>query len=179
MAKILREQKMNSNFEQSLAFVLKEEGGFVNDPHDPGGATNMGVTLNTWESWTGENVSVDDMKNLTVSDVAPVYKKNYWDAIKGDSLPIGIDYCLFDYAVNSGTHKACMAVQDCVDVASDGILGAISMAAISAMNPIDLINKISDNRLAFLRRLSTWQYYGTGWTNRVEFVRKNSIKMAS
>jgi len=170
---------MNTNFEQSLSFVLKEEGGFVNDPHDPGGATNMGVTLNTWESWTGENVSVDDMKNLTVSDVAPVYKKNYWDAIQGDALPIGVDYCMFDYCVNSGLHNAIMGTQEAVNVEIDGILGNVTLSEIRKNDPIDLINKISDNRLAFLRRLSTWQYYGTGWTNRVEFVRKNAIKMAS
>ena len=93
---------MKDNFDQCLALVLKEEGGYVNDPRDPGGRTNHGVTQKVWEDWVGHPVTEDDMKNLSVQDVAPLYKKNYWDKINGDSLPLGIDYATFDMAVNSG-----------------------------------------------------------------------------
>ena len=96
---------MNGNFEQCLALVLHSEGGFVNNPQDPGGMTNLGVTKVTYEGYVNRHVDEAEMRSLTPDLVAPLYKKMYWDRIKGDDLPVGVDYCLFDLAVNSGVGK--------------------------------------------------------------------------
>lgn len=93
---------MKNNFEQCLALVLRSEGGFVNNPKDPGGMTNLGVTKATYESYVGRSVDADEMKGLTPDTVAPLYKKMYWDKVRGDDMPAGVDYALFDLAVNSG-----------------------------------------------------------------------------
>ena len=87
---------MKGNFDRCLEMVLKHEGGFVNHPKDPGGATNMGVTLATYEQWVGRSVTIEEMKSLAFQDVAPIYKKDYWDKVRGDDLPSGVDWSVFD-----------------------------------------------------------------------------------
>lgn len=168
---------MKGNFEQCLALVLKHEGGWVNDPVDPGGETNMGVTKQTWEDWVGHPVPAGSLKALTVADVTPIYKKKYWDAIKGDSLPIGVDYAVFDYAVNSGVVRASRQLQQCAGVEADGIIGPKTLAAVQSKNPVDLCSCICDNRLAFLKRQPTWPKYKTGWSRRVAEVSKTAKSM--
>ena len=95
---------MKQNFDQSLEMLLHHEGGYVWHPEDPGGETNLGVTRAVYEQWVGRQVMDGEMKRLTVSDVAPIYKKNYWDRIRGDDLPSGLDFAAFDWAVNSISH---------------------------------------------------------------------------
>jgi lysozyme family protein len=169
---------MNTNFEQCLAFLLKEEGGYVNDPLDPGGITNFGVTKKTWESWVGHEVTEDDMRSLNPEMVAPLYRANYWNAIHGDSLPLGVDYATFDFAVNSGTRHAATTLQRIVGVDADGVIGPSTLSAIQAINPVDLSSQICDNRLAYLQSLPGWAHDGHGWSNRIAFVRQNAMKMA-
>ena len=91
---------MLQNFEKSLEMLLKHEGGFVNHPRDPGGATNLGVTKAVYEAWVGRDVTIEEMKDLTHEDVAPIYKKNYWDRCRCDDLDSGLDWAVFDWAVN-------------------------------------------------------------------------------
>ena len=86
---------MKDNFEESLAHVLKSEGGYVDHPKDPGGATNLGTTKKVWEEWVGHEVTKDDIKALTVADVAPLYKARYWDKCRCDDLPHGVDFAVF------------------------------------------------------------------------------------
>lgn len=168
---------MKGNFEESLALVLKHEGGWVNHPKDPGGETNMGVTKRTWEAWTGKSVKPGGMKDITVADVAPLYKAKYWDAVKGDDLPEGVDYTVFDYAVNSGPKRAIRQLQECLKVNADGIIGPKTLAAANSANPIALIGCICDNRLAFLKNLPTWDTFGRGWGRRVAEVEHIAGKM--
>jgi len=130
---------MNGNFEACLALVLKSEGGFVNNPKDPGGATNFGVTKATYEQFTGKTVSVDDMRSLTVDEITPLYRRMFWDAVHGDDLPAGVDYAVFDYAVNSGTGRAAKALQQALGVVVDGALGAQTLAAVKAADPEELV----------------------------------------
>ena len=82
------------NFEKCLEMVLHHEGGYVNHPKDPGGMTNLGVTKRVWDDWTGGDADEDEMRGLTPEDVGPLYKKNYWDRVKGDDLPSGLDLCV-------------------------------------------------------------------------------------
>lgn len=168
---------MRENFEKSLAELLKHEGGFVNHPSDPGGATNLGVTQAVWEDWIDRSVSEENMKALTPAKVAPLYREMYWDRIKADKLPSGVDYCVFDAAVNSGVSRAAKWLQTTVGAVADGAIGEQTLKQVLLTNPLMIIDKYSSNRLAFLQRRETWPTFGKGWERRVEEVRATALKM--
>ena len=170
---------MNGNFEQCLALVLKSEGGFVNNPNDPGGATNFGVTKATYENFIGKTVSVDDIRNLTVAQITPLYRRMFWDAVHGDDLPAGVDYAVFDYAVNSGVGRASKALQQALGVVVDGVLGTQTFAALKIANHETLAKHLCERRLAFLQALPTWKYFGKGWGVRVAQVEQHATLMVS
>jgi len=164
-------------FNDCLKRVLVHEGGYVAHPADPGGHTNLGVTKDTWERWVGHAVSVDAIKALTVADVPPVYREKYWDRAKCGALPVGIDYCVFDTAVNSGPGRAVKFLQEVVNSTPDGILGPLTLRAVHAMNPRDVIDGYCDKRLAFLQELKTWETFGRGWGRRVDEVKRTAHEM--
>jgi lysozyme family protein len=168
---------MIKNFDRSLSYLLECEGGFVCHPADPGGMTNLGVTKKTWEDWVGHEVTERTMRSLTSADVMPLYKRKYWDAVKANDLPSGIDYIVFDTAVNSGPGRAIKFLQGCVGVDVDGSLGPVSMKAINACNPSVVIEDYVLRRLSYLHDLPTWDTFGRGWNNRVQKVRLNALKM--
>ncbi|MGF3023553.1 glycoside hydrolase family 108 protein [Methylobacterium aquaticum] len=168
-----------STFERALSLVLKHEGGWSDDPADPGGATNLGVTIGTLSLWLGRPATKAEVKALTVASVSPIYRRNYWDAIQADALPPGLGYALFDFVVNSGKKRAVIGLQRALKVADDGALGPITLAAVATHKPADLIDALCDGRLAFLRALSTWPRFGRGWGRRVEEVRKAALAMAA
>lgn len=168
---------MKDNFRRSLELVLHHEGGFVDHPKDPGGATNLGCTKSTWESWIGHPCDVDDIKALTPDDVSPLYKQKYWDVVKGDDLPKGIDYCVFDTAINAGPGRAAKFLQAAVGVAADGAIGPMTLRAVAAADPRQVIDAYSAARLAFLKELSTWDTFGKGWERRVTDVRREALLM--
>ena len=170
-----------SNFDVALRQVLKSEGGYVNHPSDPGGRTNLGVTQKVWEEWVGHPVTEADMRALTPELVAPLYKKMYWDKVRGDDLPSGVDYVVFDIAVNSGTGRAAKMLQQVVGVPADGAIGPKTINAVLTCNVSgeDLVNKLCDKRLAFWQSLPTFDTFGKGWTNRGTHVREEALKMVS
>lgn len=170
---------MERNFQRSLSLVLKWEGGFVNHPKDPGGATNKGITLATFRRYVKRNGTVDDLKRITDAQVSTVYRKQYWDAVKGDDLPSGVDYAVFDFAVHSGPARAAKYLQAAVGVDQDGKIGPVTIAAARGMNAVDLVAAICAKRMAFLKRLKTWPTFGKGWTNRVNDVVREAAKMVS
>jgi len=178
---------MIENFQASLAQILKSEGGYVNDPRDPGnalpggrlGSTNLGCTQRVWEAFVGREVTQDDMRALTPADVAPLYKAQYWDKVKGDQLPAGLDYALFDAAINSGPGQAGKWLQQVLDVQADGVIGPGTLAAVAAHSPADLISAYQFKRLAFLKNLKTWSIYGNGWGRRVTEVAALATGMAT
>ena len=106
--------------------LLKHEGGFVNHPKDPGGMTNLGVTKAVYDKWIGRESTEQEMRDLTPDDVAPIYKKNYWDKVRGDDLPSGVDWCAFDWAVNSGSGRPAKAIQRAVGAKQDGAIGPMT-----------------------------------------------------
>ena len=169
---------MIHNFEQSLALMLKHEGGFVNNPKDPGGMTNLGVTKRTYEDWLGHEVDEEIMRNLRPMDVIWLYKKLYWDKIKADSLPAGLDYCLFDCAVNSGPSQAVKFLQVALNLTADGIVGPLTIAAAEQRDTAELIEQFCEERLHFMQSLSTWATFGKGWQRRVEEVKDLALKMS-
>ena len=161
---------MKSNFEQALAHVLLSEGGFVNHPKDPGGMTNLGCTKAVWEEFVGHPVSEADMRALTPAAVAPLYKRKYWDKVAGDLLPAGLDYAVFDAAINSGPGRAAKWLQEVAGVPADGSIGKQTLAAVDAFSIQEIIAQYNDKRLQFLESLPTFATFGKGWTNRVSSV---------
>jgi lysozyme family protein len=169
---------MKGNFDLCLAMLLSHEGGFVNHKSDPGGMTNLGVTRQTWEMHVGHSVEEADMRALKPHMVAPLYKKSYWDKVKGDALPSGVDYAVFDIAVNSGVSRAGRILQQALGLIDDGIIGPNTLAATNGKNTQDLIKKICDIRLTFMQRLPTWPTFGRGWAKRVAEVQADALLMA-
>jgi lysozyme family protein len=169
---------MRQNFAEALQHVLKHEGGFVNHPKDPGGMTNLGCTKAVWEEWCGHPVDERIMRSLKPADVAPLYKRKYWDKVKGDDLPTGVDYVVFDAAINSGAGRASKWLQACVGVEVDGDIGPKTLRGVLAFDPKQLIEDYSRRRLSFLMDLPTWDTFGKGWTRRVAEVQKTGLDMA-
>jgi len=168
---------MNSNFDNSLKKLLVHEGGYSNQSQDSGGMTNLGVTAKVWAEWVGHDVNEKIMRNLTPSDVAPLYKRKYWDACRADELVSGLDYAVFDFAVNSGVGRSIKTLQACVGVPIDGGIGPTTLAAVNAHNSTELIEKICDKRLDFLKSLPTFSTFGKGWERRVNEVKAEALKM--
>ena len=174
---------MKENYTKCLPLVLKHEGGFVNHKLDPGGATNKGVTIGTLKR-LGIDVDGDgdsdivDLRNLRQSDVERVYKLFYWDTVKADFLPSGVDYAVADFAINSGPSRAAKHLQKIAGVAQDGDIGPKTLAAIAKMDPQDVVTSLQDSRLRFLRGLKTWPTFGKGWDRRVAEVRAVALAWA-
>jgi lysozyme family protein len=170
---------MKENFEKSLALILKHEGGYVDNPKDPGGATNLGCTKKVWEEWVGHEVTKDDIKALKVSDIAPLYKAKYWDAVKGDLLPAGVDYAVFDLAINSGPGRAAKTLQQVLNITADGQIGPATLSTLEAANPRDVATRVCEARLAFLQGLPTYGTFGKGWSRRVAEVEQIAFTMSA
>jgi lysozyme family protein len=170
---------MTANFEKCLALLLAHEGGFVHHSQDPGGRTNLGVTQRVWEEWTGHEVDEKQMRALTPELVAPLYKRKYWDACRADELLDGVDYAVFDVAVNSGVGRAVKLLQQSVGATPDGGFGSITMALTkkAEQDPAQLIKLYCAKRLEFLKSLRTYETFGKGWQRRVEEVEESALKM--
>jgi lysozyme family protein len=174
-----------SNWQQAFEQMLASEGLFTDDERDPGnklpdgrkGSTMLGVTQFNWEQHIGHQVTHEQMKKLTPADVEPLYKKKYWDAVRADELPSGIDYILFDMGVNAGPGRSIKIMQAALGVTPDGGLGPITMKAVLAADPVELIEKFSEGKEAFYRSLITFETYGKGWLNRVAAVKIKASSM--
>jgi len=169
---------MKENWDACFAMVIKHEGGFVDHPRDPGGMTNLGVTRSAWQGYLNRDVTEAEMRALTPEVVKPFYKSLYWDRIKADSLPSGVDYAAYDLAVNSGPHRAAQYLQQIAGVTVDGMIGPKSLEAIKACDAKETADAICDMRLDFLKKLSTFGTFGRGWTDRVGKVKAKAISMA-
>lgn len=164
-----------TGFQRALPRVLAHEGGYVNDPQDPGGATNKGVTFRVYDAYRHrKGLQTRDVKLIDAAEVSEIYKLQYWDAVKGDDMPPGLDYVLFDGAVNSGPSQSIKWLQRALgNVLVDGQMGQATLAAVSECLDIKrLIDAVCERRLAFLQALKTWPRFGKGWSSRVEGVRR-------
>lgn len=170
---------MRHNFDKSLTVVLVHEGGFVNHPRDPGGATNRGVTQTVYDDWrVTHGLPERSVKDITDPEVMAVYKHRYWDAIRGDDLPSGVDYATFDFAVNSGVGRASRYLQRVASVTQDGVIGPMTLEAVGSLIPSAVIDALCDERMDFLKRLPIFDTFGKGWTRRVEDVRVKAKALA-
>jgi lysozyme family protein len=168
---------MEANFQRALALVLKHEGGFSNHAADPGGATNKGITLETFRRYVKPGGTVADLKAITDTQVAQVYKAHYWNAVKGDQLPSGVDYACFDFAVNSGPSRAIKYLQRILLVPQDGIIGPQTLGVLDRAKPEHVIEVLCAERLKFLQGLSHWSTFGKGWGRRVADVQVHALAM--
>jgi len=157
--------------------LLHHEGGFVNHPQDPGGMTNLGVTKKVYEEFVGREVDEAEMRGLTPADVGPLYKKNYWDRVKGDDLPSGVDWCVFDWAVNSGTGRAAKALQRAVGAEADGAIGPGTLRHVAEHSPEDVVRKVHAERQEFYENLKTFGTFGKGWTRRNNETLEQALEM--
>ena len=169
---------MIHNYEKCLETILHHEGGYVNHPKDPGGETNMGVTKRVYEEWGGTK----DMKDLTFEDVAPIYKKNYWDRVKGDNLSSGLDLCIFDFGVNAGTGRAAKFIQKMIGVTADGGIGPQTLRALGIYEEevggvAEVIKEYQIRRQEYYESLSTFKTFGKGWTRRVNETTQSALKL--
>jgi lysozyme family protein len=167
------------NFDACVALVLTYEGGFSDNPYDAGGATNFGITQRTLEAFLGHACTVDDVRNLSSTTAAAIYRANYWNLMRCGDLPAGVDLMVFDYGVNSGPGTAVKALQGLVGVTQDGAIGPITLAAVANFAPLTLVNDLAQQRLTYLRGLSGFPSFGTGWTRRVAEVQAQAQQMAA
>tara|TARA_Y100001937_G_scaffold75498_1_gene102548 strand:- start:179 stop:691 length:513 start_codon:yes stop_codon:yes gene_type:complete len=170
---------MSNKFTEALEIILHHEGGYVNHPKDPGGETNLGVTKRVYEDFGGEK----EMKDLTKADVEPIYKKNYWDRVKGDDLPEGLDLCIFDFAVNAGPGRAAKFIQRLVNTTVDGGIGPNTLGKIKEyVEHYGIEQTISSYALMrqnYYESLSTFDTFGKGWTRRVSEVTEKAKEWIS
>ena len=173
-----------ANFDRCFKFLLQFEGGFVNDPKDPGGATNLGVTQATLSAFLGRQASIAEVKALTPAKAGQIYRAKFWDHVNGDNLPDGIDCAVFDFGVHSGPTRGVAALQRAIGVADDEVVGDVTTkAAIKAAATSDkakaTINAICDDRMAFIKKTKAFKVvkFQKGLINRVEKCRKAALSM--
>jgi lysozyme family protein len=168
---------MKENFDTCFELLLMHEGGYVNDPRDRGGMTNLGVTRRALEKWLGSSVSEEKMRGLTPELVKPFYRSEYWNKIKGDDLPLGVDWSVFDWAVNSGNSRPVKALQHIIGATEDGILGSRTLAKLEEFDPKEVIVDMYATRKAFYNGLAGFQTFGKGWARRNEETMHQALEM--
>ena len=147
------------NFDQAFETLIGHEGGYVDHPADPGGATNFGITK---RSYPGE-----DIRGMTLARAREIYKRDFWGPAGCDALPEALRFQVFDAAVNSGVRAAVRMLQACVGEVEDGILGPKTLQAVQSMPAARLVARFNGRRLAFMTTLSNWPAFSRGWARRI------------
>jgi len=172
---------MKTNFDPSFDKVMQSEGGYVWDKDDAGGETNLGVTIGAWSAYLGRPINSGEMKALTKDTVKPFYKQMYWDKVRGDDLPKGVDYAVFDFAVNAGIGRATKFLQRAVGAIDDGAIGPSTLAAVAKTLTKTLLANFAKQKEDFYRGLAeknaSQQKFLKGWLARVEHVNNDAIDM--
>lgn len=167
-----------SDFAEALALVLAMEGGRVNDPRDPGGRTNKGITQRTYDAWCREaGHPRRTVYAITADEIECIYRDEYARPICFDQLPRGLGYAVFDAAVNSGPVRATRWLQATLGSAVTGHLNLATRAAVARAHPVPVIEGLCAARLGMLRHLAGWAPFGRGWSRRVDFVRSHALAM--
>jgi len=171
---------MNENrFPICLPYILKEEGGNSDNPHDPGGRTSRGIIQREYDAYRkSKSEPTRDVYQASDDEVADIYQHQYW-LPWCPQMRAGVDLCFFDMAVNSGPVEAARLLQRALGVNADGHIGAITVSALAAANLVKLVTGFSEQRSAFYRSLGTFKYFGAGWLNRVRAIETAALKMAA
>lgn len=167
-----------TRFSACLVETLKWEGGYSNDPVDPGGATMNGiiqVEYNAYRLRTG--LPQQSVRNISPAERDDIYRTKYWDEVNGDRLPAGIDLVTWDFGVNSGPSRGIKSLQKALGISPDGHMGEITERALSTCDPADIVRKVMADRRAFLRSLSTFWRFGKGWMSRCDGIEQAASAM--
>jgi lysozyme family protein len=172
---------MKDNFDVCFDRVIQSEGGYVNDPADAGGETNLGVTAGAWGAYLGRPINSGEMQALTKDTVKPFYRQMYWDKVKGDDLPAGVDYVVFDFAVNAGVSRAAKFLQRSVGAVDDGVIGGGTLGKVAVTNKQRLLAAFADQKQRFYNGLAlsnpSQQKFLKGWLARVDKVQTAAESM--
>jgi len=172
---------MKDNFDVCFDRVIQSEGGYVNDPADAGGETNLGVTAGAWSAYLGRPINSGEMQALTKDTVKPFYRQMYWDKVKGDDLPAGVDYAVFDFAVNAGVSRAAKFLQRSVGAVDDGVIGGGTLGKVAVTNKQRLLAAFADQKQRFYNGLAlsnpSQQKFLKGWLARVDKVQTAAESM--
>jgi lysozyme family protein len=175
----MRHPMAASSFNQSLRRLLAHEGGYTNHPSDPGGPTNFGITLADYRRHVKSGATAADVRAMRVEEAMLIYKAKYWDALRSNDLPAGVDDSVFDYGVNSGIARSGKVLRRVLGLSDgDWSVTADVLAALATRDPKAVIVAINDERLRFLQSLKTWPVFGAGWARRVKDVRACSMALA-
>ena len=167
-------------YDQALSRLLTHEGGYTDHPSDPGGPTNFGITIHDYRQYVRPNATAADVRAMPLGEAKRIYREKYWDALRCDELPAGVDYAVFDYGVNSGVGRSAKVLKRVLGLdASSGSMTAPVIAAATKRKASELIVAICDERLRFLQSLRTWPVFGKGWSRRVGEVREAALAMAA
>lgn len=169
----------------ALAKVLAKEGGYSNNPHDPGKATNFGITQSVYNSWRGLQHQLNQpVRAITQTEISSIYHAQYWLPAGCGGMWAGLDNCVFDEAVNSGVGRSVRDLQVVLQKRGiysgkvDGVVGLMTLHAVAQVSDrAGLINDLCSLRLSWLHRLATWRFFGPGWASRIASVRKESLSM--
>jgi lysozyme family protein len=171
------DQQGSSRFDACMPFIFKAEGGYADNPADPGGPTNFGITLATLRAYQGDpNLTADDVKKLTPAVAKEIYRTAYWNRMQCGALPAGLDLEVFDFGVNSGPAESVKTLQRLVGVTQDGSVGPITLAAVAQFNVGDLIGRFAQARLAFYQGLNMPEFE-QGWATRVAQIQTAAATM--
>ena len=178
---------MKENWHDFFEMLLEHEGGFTDDQRDKGnsqgdgygnmGTTMLGVTSWNWAKYTGKAAPPEVMKKLTKEDVEPLYKRNYWDVVKADDLPSGLDISVSDLAVNAGPSQASKLLQRVVGAAADGKIGPNTLRSVMNHEPKEILEKYYDARESFYRSLKDYEHFGRGWSRRNKETLEKALKL--
>lgn len=146
-------------FDQCFDKVISHEGGYVNNPKDPGGETKFGISKRAYPDI--------DIANLTLDRAKAIYLRDYWQRARCDELPPSIAYLVFDCAVNSGIGQSIRFLQRAVGVADDGVIGPMTIAAVNRLDAESIGGRFLGQRLEFMTKLTTWDMFGKGWSRRI------------
>ncbi len=169
---------MKETYQEAITQVFKDEGGYTNDVGDPGGPTNWGITLADAKLYWRPHATSNDVRIMPKSVAEDIYRKHYATPLCYDDLNPGVDYAVLDYGINSGIHRAARVVQRIINTTVDGWIGPNTVTKANKIDPKILINKIYDERMAFLKSLKTWSIFGNGWTRRCVEGRAFALKLA-
>lgn len=168
------------NYPRCLANTLVEEGGYVNDPRDPGGPTMRGVIQKVYDKYRDDHrLARQAVRNITEGEVQAIYRTGYWDPIKGDQWPKGVDQIAFDIAVNSGPGNARKLMARALGQPSDAYIGLLASHATNTGDRIGLCKKACATRGAFYQSLGKFRTFGKGWMRRNARIEAISVKMAA
>lgn len=169
---------MTSRFEACLAETLKWEGGWSHHPRDPGGPTMRGIIQRVYDGWRDSNgLPRRSVRAIEDHELRDIYRRSYWDQIRGDALPPGIDLVVFDFAVNSGPARAAKYLQRVLGVKVDGHIGPATLGAAATADPQDVIVQLMDDRRRFIRQISTYDAFGRGWERRCDGIEDAAVAM--